>query len=385
MARTSDRQRLLDYWVGIPLVFLAAGLRRRRPVPPEAHNIGVLVPTAIGDLILDTGILMHLREAHPTATLHLFHGPTNAGVVPLLPVEVEAHCCDFKDVRGTLATIRRANLDIVVDLAPWPRLTALYAALSGAVTIGFRSERQHRHYAFDVSVPHLSTRHELENLRAIAEVFSPCAEYNIRLRSRLEATLPALPYNRLVLCHISPGGTRAQAKRWPEASWAELTRRLASDGYIVGFTGSPADAAAVSSVIAASGLPPQSVLSLCGKMSIFQLAAALKKSRLLITVDTGILHLASALNIRTIALHGPTRSARWGGRATNIVSLDAPHSQAGFIHLGFENNSGAGEIMQTLNVDTVYHTARTIVQRPEAAADTSLQHPPNSLNSSQLV
>ena len=121
MARTSDRHRLLDYWVGVPMLALASRLRPRRPIPDNAKRIGIFCPTAIGDLILDSGMLVHLRQVFPFASIHLFCGPTNAGVVPLLPVDVQVHCCDFKRLGATVAAIRRAQLDIVIDLTPWPR------------------------------------------------------------------------------------------------------------------------------------------------------------------------------------------------------------------------------------------------------------------------
>ena len=364
MARTNDRHRLLDYWLGVPLIALVGGLRRRRCIPHNVQRIGIFSPTAIGDLILDSGILLHLRQVFPFASIHLFYGPTNAQVVPLLPVDVQAHCCDFKQARATIAAIRKSRLDVVVDLTPWPRLTALYAALSGAVTVGFRAENQHRHYAFDVAVPHLRTRHEVDNLRALAEVFAPCQEYRVALRHDLpEPPLTPLPYDRLVLCHISPGGSQADSKRWPVQHWVELVRRLSADGFIVGFTGSQVDAGAAQTVISAARLPPEAVLSLCGKMSLGELAGALRKARLLITVDTGVLHMASALDVNTVALHGPTRSSRWGARSPATISLDAPHPAAGFIHFGFESNDQGAATMQALSVDCVYEAAKVALQR----------------------
>ena len=376
MARTNDRHRLLDYWLGVPLVALAGGLRRRRSIPRNARRIGVFSPTAIGDLVLETGVLLHLRQAFPFATLHLFHGPTNAGVVPLLPVDVQAHCCDFKRVGATIAAVRRVKLDVVVDLTPWPRLTAFYAALSGAVTVGFRAENQRRHYAFDVAVPHLRSRHEVDNLRALAEIFAPCAEYQACLRQELPEPALALPYERLVICHVSPGGSQAESKRWPVEYWAELVRRLTSDGFVVGFTGSQADQPAVEAVIAAANLPPESSFSLCGKLSLGELATALRKARLLVTVDTGVLHIASALNANTVALHGATRSRRWGARAPATTSLDAPHPAAGFIHFGFETHQDAAAIMGTLSVDSVYSAASAALQRFKATdhRDVSVAH-----------
>ncbi len=100
-------------------------------------------------------------------------------------------------------------------------------------------------------------------------------------------------------------------------------------------------------------------------MSLAQLAGALRKARLLITVDTGVLHVASALDAHTLALHGPTRSWRWGGRSSKTISLDSPHPAAGFIHFGFESNDQAAATMKTLTVDYVYNAAKAALQRSE--------------------
>jgi ADP-heptose:LPS heptosyltransferase len=357
MARSGDAHRLADFVIGVPLLWLVGSLRRSRPIPRHPRRIAVFSPTAIGDLILQSGVLTHLREVFPEAEIHLLHGKTNAGVVPLLTADVVTHCCNFTDVRRTMATIRGVDAELVVDLTPWPRLTALLAAWSGAATVGFASEGQRRHYAFDVPVPHLRARHEIDNLWTLANSLAPCSEYRLCLRKdQPEAPIP-LPYRQLVLCHVAGGGSQAHSKAWPRRNWAELARRLAAQGFRIGFSGSPADGAAVSAILADAQLPAESAFSLCGKLALPQLAAALRKTRLFITIDTGVLHLASALDARTLALHGPTHSARWGGRSPSVTSLDAPHPAAGFLHLGFEINASARSIMETLTVDTVFEAA----------------------------
>jgi ADP-heptose:LPS heptosyltransferase len=362
MAKYNPLLRQIDFWCGVPLVVLAGLLRRRRPLPVSPQRVGVISPTAIGDLVLATGVLTHLRKTYPRAEIHLFHGPPNAGVVPLLPFEMHTHVCDFSRFAATLAAIRGARLDLLTDLAPWPRLTALCAALSGAVTVGYDSQRQRRHYAYDFPVRHRSDRHEVENMTAIANVFAPCGEFDVNLRRDPPLPVQPLPYERLVLFHIAPGGSRADDKSWPAEHWADLARRLAGDGFVIGFTGIRADAAKVEPVMRASMLRSDQVLSLCGSLSLAELAGAIKASRLLVTIDTGVLHLASALHAPTLALHGPTRSDRWGGRSAAVTSLNAPHAAAGFIHLGFEYDPRGPQIMRTLSVDAVYRAARGVLE-----------------------
>jgi ADP-heptose:LPS heptosyltransferase len=340
---------------------LASRVRRRRPLPSAPERIGVISPTAIGDLILESGVLVNLSEAFPAAELHLFHGASNAAVVPLLPVAVTSHICNFTDAFGTVSKIRKSRPELLFDLTPWPRLTALYAACSGAVTVGFNSAGQFRHYAFDVAVPHLQARHELDNLAALSRVFAPYAPYRAALRDERVKPVRALPYERLVLCHVSPGGSRARDKSWPVPYWVELTRRLAGQGFAIGFTGTKADLPNVEPILAAADLPRSVAFSLCGELSLGELAFALRAARLLITVDTGVLHLASAIGAPALALHGPTRAARWGGRSVSVTSLDSPHPDAGFVHFGFESNPHGFEVMAALGVDAVFATAARLL------------------------
>ena len=311
--------------------------------------------------MLDTGVLLHIRETLPKATIHLFHGASNSEMVPLLPVAVEAHLCDFTNVPSTLRALRRAQLDVLLDLTPWPRLTAIYCSLSGAVTVGFRSHRQLRHFAYDIAIPHLRDRHEVENLQALADAFGKTSEYCVQLRSNSIAASMPLAYEQLVLCHIAPGGTRAAEKSWPAEYWAELVRRLVSLGYSLGFTGTAADVSAVNAVLAAAAAPPERAFSLCGQISLLELTRMLKSARLLITVDTGVLHLASTVAVPMIALHGPTASGRWGARNRAARSLNAPHPSAGFVHFGFEHVADGLAIMRSLSVDAVLEAATSML------------------------
>lgn len=362
-ARASQLHRRLDFWLGVPAIAAAGILRRHRQLPSSPQRIGFLSPTAIGDLILDTGLLRHVAQRYPGAELHIFHGRNNREAIALLPVPVVAHLCDFQSFRRTLLEIRHSRLDMLVDLTPWPRLTALYAALSGTATVGFNSLGQYRHFAFDIAVPHMRARHEVENLKAMAHVFGECPIYEVRISDA--GTLPELPvdWRRLVLCHAAPGGSRSQWKRWPNPFWVELIRALVSDGHLVGLTGTDSDQPVVNAILAQLHLPFDRVLSLCGRLTLLELAAALRACRLCITVDTGVMHLASAVDAATIALLGPTHSTRWGARSSNSVNLDSPHPKSGFIHLGFERSRHGAEIMTFLRPHEVIGAARALLGR----------------------
>lgn len=356
MARSQGAQKLLDFWAGVPLAATLGALRQGRARPARVDRISLLSPTAIGDMVLASGLVAHLARTFPGAEIHLFHGKTNAAVVPLLPAKVVAHLCDFTKPAPTLRAIRAVKPDLLLDLMPWARLTAILAALSGAYTLGFRAPGQHRHFAFDAVADFSFAHHTTENFRALGELLAPFPDGSPRLNETLPPP-PALPYDTLVLCHVAAGGTIAAEKSWPDAYWAELARRLAADGRMVGFTGVMADVPRVDAILKDADLPPEKAFSLCGRFSLSELAAALKRTALLVTVDTGVLHLASALGTPLVGLYGPSHPRQWGALGTHTRNLQAPHPEAGFAALGFERNANGLVIMPSLTVDTVMTAA----------------------------
>jgi ADP-heptose:LPS heptosyltransferase len=279
----------------------------------------------------------------------------------MIPAPVIAHRCDFRRPFTVLQTIKIEKLDILVDCTSWPRLTALLSALSGAHTVGFATPGQHRHHAYDLSVPHDLGRHESSNRAALAHALTGRDVSHSPALLPAATELPALPYDRLVLCHVSPGGSRAQEKFWPGENWASLIQQLAAEGWAFGFTGVAQDAPAISAILQKAGLPSAQAFSLAGKLNFSQLALALQRARLLITVDTATVHLGSALDVPMIALHGPSASRRWGAISSRATSLDAPHPAAGFIHFGYETHPEALAIMPTITADRVLAAARGIL------------------------
>jgi len=275
----------------------------------------------------------------------------------LITGKIYSHQCVFQKVRATLKEIRGANLDILIDLAPWPRLTAIVAKLSGVVTVGYRSENQCREAAFDIAVKHSSNVHETENLRRISDVFGPCEEYKVQLCVANPPCDIRLPYEKLVILHTSAGGRRNYARSWPLDNWAELGRRLCAEGFRVGLTGTKKDDALAQEILYRVGVPPDQAFSLCGKLNLAGLMTVLEKARLVISVDTGVLHIASAVNARLIGLHGPSRSMRWGARNKQAASIDSPHPCSGYMIFGFEQHQRELEIMPRITVDAVYDLA----------------------------
>lgn len=101
---------------------------------------------------------------------------------------------------------------------------------------------------------------------------------------------------------LAPGAAFGPAKRWPEPFFKDLAKRLNQEGFKVFIIGGPQEEKMGSFI--AEGL--NHTHNLCGKTELSLLAGLLTHAKLLISNDSGLMHLAAALRIPQIAIFGST-------------------------------------------------------------------------------
>lgn len=113
------------------------------------------------------------------------------------------------------------------------------------------------------------------------------------------------------------------ARRWPAARFAEVARALADRGERVVFTGGAEERERAVEVAALAGVPVTEVLA--GRLDLTGFAAVIAAARIVITVDTGAAHLASAYRVPSVVIFGPAPPEEWGPPAAgpHIVLTDA--------------------------------------------------------------
>lgn len=322
-------------------------------LPRDPAEVAVIQPTAIGDTLLASGTVAAIAERYPDAGLRVFHGSSNASAIAMVDARFEPVECDFRRPWSALRTLHASRPDLIVDLTPWPNLTAIMARLSAPCTVGFAPAGSARGGLFDRAVPHRIDRHELDNHAAMARLFAPGAAYRMRVRTHPCSLAESLPLDRLMICHLAAGGRRAADKAWPVEHWAALCRKLVAAGYVPAFTGVEADRAGIDRLRDLLGTAASDTVTLAGRVPLIELGDLLRRARLTLSVDTSVIHLAGAVDARVVGLHGPTRSWRWGARCRNAIGLDSPHPAAGYIHYGNEAVPESGEIMRALTPEAV--------------------------------
>jgi heptosyltransferase-2 len=122
---------------------------------------------------------------------------------------------------------------------------------------------------------------------------------------------------RLVGLHL--GAAFGSSKLWPAEAFGRLAQRLAAAGLTPVLLGTGDDSDTAAAVILAAGGP---IASLVGRDRPALLPRLLARLRCLVSGDTGVAHLAAAMDVATVTLFGPTDRRLTAPRGRNSRTLD---------------------------------------------------------------
>ena len=121
----------------------------------------------------------------------------------------------------------------------------------------------------------------------------PANQARLRETHRLSAERPAI-------CFM-PGAEYGPAKQWPLPHFATLAGELVARGYQVWILGSDKDAPAGDEIVRGSG---DGVVNLCGRTRLADAVDLLAMSEAAVTNDSGLMHVAAALDRPLVAIYG---------------------------------------------------------------------------------
>lgn len=287
----------------------------------DYRHILLIKPSSLGDIVHAMPTCAAIRRAYPKARLTWLVKREWAdlveridGVDRVWPVQPT-----LKGWLSQVFPLRAERFDLIVDLQGLFRSAAIGWLSGSPLLAGFANGREGSpwFYSRRVPVPE-SEMHAVDRYLLVAEAVGavkadppefrfriPQADYDEvdRLLSRFGVTSGT----SWVAMNVS---ARWQTKRWPSASFAEVADRLQQEGWgAVVMIGSPDDRADVAAVIEKMKAP---AINLAGASTVGLLPALLSKASLLITNDSGPMHIAAAAGTPVVALFGPTSAVRTG-------------------------------------------------------------------------
>jgi heptosyltransferase-2 len=271
-----------------------------------SDRILVRAPNWIGDVVLSLAAVRDVRRNFPQARLEVLARPWVAELYQAIG-EVDA-VREAGRFRGDVESLRGASFDTAILLTN-SFGTALQVWLAGIPERwGYATELRSALLTRRARVPgSLSGESEVYYYRAmLAGVgLRVSAEPDTSLACRpewAERAQTLLPGGRWV--GINPGAAFGSAKRWlPERYSALADRIMRKAGARVVLLGAAADRPVAEAI--ARGMSEAPTI-LCGRTGLGDLAGVLRRLALLVTNDSGPMHLASALGVPVAALFGPT-------------------------------------------------------------------------------
>jgi heptosyltransferase III len=347
--------RKVDKYAGVPVVFCLGMLRGRRILPQPIRRIGLLNTAAIGDTVLMSACVADVRSAYADTEITMLVGPSNYEAARLMDPTGKVVKLPVFDPITSIREVRQRNFDVLIDFGSWARLNAVVTGFSQAkFTAGFRTKGEYRHYVYDKVVDHSAQLHELTNYRNLLSAL------NIPSRNRPRVAPSQIPpiakptwREPYLVFHLWPGGTAAILKQWPVERWVKLAEHFAASGFHIVLTGGPTQKIDNDKVIdAVSPKFAKAVHNQAG-LSLAATAAAMAGSVLVVSVDTGVMHLAAALDVPLVALMGPACQKRWGPVGGPSSVLESPLKGCGYLNLGFEIPNNPPKCMEAISFDAV--------------------------------
>lgn len=362
--------RKLDRYIGIPILFILSFFYKKRTAPErqDVKKIMILKFAALGDILLMIPAIRLLRKKYPNAEITFLSTFLNISAVKKIPyidkiVNENVHQFLKNPLKlfRYISNLRKVKYDIILDGEQWSRLDSiLLCLLKHTYIIGFKTRKQCKHLVFSESIKHTAQKHEVENFLSLLEplgIFPDEEDKKLEYYLTDEELEIADKFwkknnleNETVICLHPSVGNSGTFREWGDDNYVMLALRILEDFPKVKFliTGGKEDALRCENI---AGKLNGSAISIAGK---FKDLGIIKKSGIIVCVNTGIMHLSACLGVKTIALHGPNNPTLWGpyDKISVVVQSDIYCSPC--LYMGHEFGCNEPVCMKRIKVDDVY-------------------------------
>jgi len=276
----------------------------------SVRSILIIRPGGIGDALLLAPAINLLRANYPDASITILAERRNSGAFSLVPAIDRLLLYDrYTD----LIHLFGSNYDLIIDTEQWHRLSAVITRLIPSyIKIGFDTNERRRLFTHPV----LYSQDEYE-AQSFINLLKP-----LDISAAFDHVSPFLTVPDSAVAEINPllgayktpyiaifTGASVNERRWGVEKFAALVRSIAAAGFFSIIVGGKDDKDTGDAI-----LPNAGGLNLAGRTSIAGTAAVIARSRLLVSGDSGVLHIAAGLGIPTVSLFGAGIAKKWAPR-----------------------------------------------------------------------
>jgi lipopolysaccharide heptosyltransferase II len=278
----------------------------------QARRILFITLSNIGDLVMTTPLLEALHMSFPEHLIDIVADARSSDLLRACPYRGRLlHKDKRADLRTNAALImdlRETAYDVAVDLRT--------AFLTFLIRCGQRGLKRR-----GTSLGPLAVHHHFTALRAIlgtaVEIPAACIWLDTPAQARALELLKPQPAERLLV--LAPGANWP-GKVWPLQRFADLVERLSDSFDRAVVVGSAQERALGETLAKHSAIP---VTNLAGSTDLLEVAAVIAHACAFVGNDSGLGHIAAALQVPTLTVFGPGQPDRyrpWGTRAAIVLA-----------------------------------------------------------------
>lgn len=340
--------------------------RFKKPSNPDIFkNILVVSNSGLGDTILSTPAIVSLRKSFPEIHITFM---VNKKIYPLFKGfeyvdDFMLYSPGFFAQLGIVSQLRQKKIDTIFLFHSNGPEDIFFSILSGALNILKMTDNpSHEFKNIFSNKPNTKTQHDIEKKLDLVKLFNP-------KETPKRMLVPKYFYKSGNFFDKEPGilyigiqlGAQDIYKMWPVDNFVKLAKRLNKEFSKIKFVmlGSTKYEQNLTKEFILEFGQQDLIIDLCGGSSIEELPSVLNDLDLLITNDTGTLHLAVALQKKTVSLFGPTNSKEFGpyqdSKLHNVIQVD------GFFVNQKPKKLRSQKGMELINVDAVFDSAKRLL------------------------
>lgn len=335
-----------------------------RPTQPKASSLSVsslllIRPGGIGDAVQLVPTIIALKKIYPDCQITILAERRNGVTFALCPDVTQVLLYDSP--KQLLAALRQRH-DVVIDTEQWHRLSAVVARLIRSdLKIGFATNERKR--LFNVAVPYAHEDYEANSFLRLLEPLGierqeaqyPFLKVPEHIARQAEKRLVPLAGQAFVA--LFPGASIPE-RRWGGEQFHRLALWLNEQGVAVVVVGGGQDRETGEAILGCC-----KGLNLAGVTSLAETAAVLQRSSLLVTGDSGVLHMAVGLDVPTVSLFGPGIADKWApcGEKHIVLNKNLPCSPCTRFGTTPPCPEG-GRCIQEISVDEVVSAVATLLR-----------------------
>ncbi len=320
--------KVIDYCFGGLICFLIKpdNTGRSEFDKEKISRILIIRPGGIGDAVLLIPLITALKNIFKNTKIDILAQKRNAGVFALITDKIDQVFCydNFINLFSLCGKLRQKDYDIIFDTEQWHNLSAAISYyIGGGMRVGFNT-RPGRSKLYTRLAAYSQNKYEADNFLGMLRVVLP-GEILPQIQPPFISLAPdlisrvkqILKFDKIAAISLSAS---IKERFWGVDNFKEIANYLIGKDYKVAFLGGRREKKNFRGIFDGI-IKKEYVFDFVGKTTLPEAACIIKHSRFFLGLDTGILHLAYALDVPTVSLFGPGIRDKWAPQGSKHVVI----------------------------------------------------------------